>query len=270
VDQFELTSVGPSALVPEVRFWIPSDGSVEPAKARHLALELAARPEPRLELRAEAYRKWMDRVLALDYGVLTAAHTGETVVVDQDRFIGVSRGDAYGAGVRATWEEDRLRIGLGYDRTVSERTFPSRFGGAPQPTPWSEPHRLAGSLRLPLAGGLSVETEAGVVWGRTWGLRRAYYDFLTLHGTDGGPEIEAPGQDPLPTLAQVDVGVSWLGRLAGGPLAELRAELRNVGPRQVLDYSLSRVEASDGSASYRRLERYLPGTSLNLSARLAF
>ena len=269
VEQFELTSVGPSALVPEVRFWIPSDGSLEPAKARHLALELAARPEPRLELRAEAYRKWMDRVLALDYGVLTAAHTGETVVVDQDSFIGVSRGDAYGAGARASWEDGRLRLDVAYDRTVSTRTFPSRFGNDAQPTPWSEPHRLGASVRLPAPGRLALEAESGVVWGRTWALRRAYYDFLTLHGTDGGPEIDAPGEDALPTLIQLDVGVSWLGRVAGGPLAEIRAEVRNLGPRQVLDYSLSRVESSGGSVSYRRLERYLPGPSFQLSARFA-
>jgi hypothetical protein len=269
VDQFELTSVGPSALVPEVRFWIPSDGSLEPAKARHLALELAARPDPRLELRVEAYRKWMDRILALDYGVLTAAHTGETAVLDQDRFIGVSQGDAYGAGLRASWEEERLRFDLGYDRTVSTRTFPSRFGDDAQPTPWSEPHRLAAAVRVPVVGGLALEAESGVAWGRTWALRRAYYDFLTLHGTDGGPEIDAPGEDGLPTLLQLDLGVSWLGRVAGGPLAELRAEIRNVGPRQVLDYSLSRVEGADGSASYRRLERYLPDASLQISARLA-
>ncbi|MDZ7780736.1 MAG: TonB-dependent receptor [Gemmatimonadota bacterium] len=270
VDQFELTSVGPSALVPEIRFWIPSDGSVEPARARHLALELAARPDPRLELRAEVYRKWMDRVLALDYGALTAAHAGEVVVVDQDRFVGVSRGDAYGAGVRASWEDGRLRVAAGYDRSVSERTFPSRFGDSPQPTPWSEPHRLDSSVRLPVAAGFAIEGESGVVWGRTWGLRRAYYDFLTLHGTDGGPEIGVPGRDPLPTLHQLDLGASWLGRVAGGPLAELRAEVRNVGSRQVLDYSLARVVGEDGSTSYRRLERHLPGASLQLSIRLAF
>lgn len=270
VDQFELTSVGPSALVPEVRFWLPSDGSVEPARAWHLALEMAARPDPRLELRAEAYRKWMDRVLALDYGVLTAAHAGETVVVDQNRFVGVSRGDAYGAGVGASWEDERFRVAVGYDRSVSERTFPSRFGDTAQPTPWSEPHRLDASVRLPVAAGFALEGESGLVWGRTWGLRRAYYDFLTLHGTDGGPEIGVPGRDPLPTLHQLDLGASWLGRVAGGPLAELRAELRNVGPRQVLDYSLARVEGADGSKSYRRLERHLPGAALHLSIRVAF
>jgi hypothetical protein len=269
VDQFELTSVGPSALVPEIRFWLPSDGSLEPAKARHLALEWAVRPVDGVELRAEAYRKWMDRVLALDYGVLTAAHSGEPTVVEQDRFVGVSEGKAYGAGFRASWEDDRFRLAAGYDWSVSERTFPSRFGGAAQPTPWSEPHAVDASLRLPVGRGWALEAESGTVWGRTWGLRRAYYDFLTLHGTDGGPEIAPPGDDPLPTLHRLDVGASWLGRLAGGPLTELRVEVRNAVPRQVLDYSLARIDADDGSSGYERLPRYLPGTSLSLSLRLA-
>ena len=269
VDQFELTNVGPSALVPEVRFWLPSDGSLEPARARHLALEFASRPHPTFEIRAEGYRKWLDRILALDYGVLTAAHTGAVTQVDQDAFIGVAEGKAYGAGVRFQWEDGRRRLGAGYDWTVSERTFPSRFGGEAQPTPWSEPHRLNIGARLPVSGGWAVEAESGTVWGRTWGLRRAYYDFLTLHGTDGGPVIDVPANDALPTLHRLDLSASWLGRLGGGPLTEFRAELRNVGPTQVLDYSLARVEASDGSVSYRRLERHLPDTALMISFRLA-
>lgn len=270
VDQFELTTVGPSALVPEVRFWLPSDGSLEPARARHLALELAARPHPTFEIRAEVYGKWLDRILALDYGVLTAAHAGTADEVDQDAFIGVASGKAHGGGVRLEWEDGRRRLNAGYDWTVSERTFPSRFGGSAQPTPWSEPHRLDLAGRLPIAGGWAVEVESGTVWGRSWALRRAYYDFLTLHGTDGGPEIGLPGNDRLPTLRQLDLGASWLGRLAGGPLAELRIEALNLGPTQILDYSLARMDGPNGSAPYQRLPRHLPGTALMFSLRLAF
>ena len=270
LDQFELTSVGPSALVPEVRFWLPSDGSLEPARARHFALDLAARPHETLEIRAEAYRKWLDRILALDYGVLTAAHSGAVTEVNQEDFIGVAEGSAHGAGVRAQWEAGRGRLTVGYDWTVSERTFPSRFDGSAQPTPWSEPHRVDVTAGAPVAGGWALEAESGTVWGRTWGLRRAYYDFLTLHGTDGGPEIGLPGDDPLPTLHRMNLAASWLGRLGGGPLAEFRVEVRNAGPAQVLDYSLARVEAADGSASYRRLERHLPDTGLMISLRVAF
>lgn len=161
-------------------------------------------------------------------------------------------------------------MNAGYDWTVSERTFPSRFGGSAQPTPWSEPHRLDLAGRLPIAGGWAVEVESGTVWGRSWALRRAYYDFLTLHGTDGGPEIGLPGNDRLPTLRQLNLGASWLGRLAGGPLAELRIEALNLGPTQILDYSLARMDGPNGSAPYQRLPRHLPGTALMFSLRLAF
>jgi len=269
VDQFELTSVGPSALVPEVRFWLPSDGSLEPARARHLAIEMATRPHPSLEVRAEGYRKWLDRILSLDYGVMTAAHSGTAVEVDQVAFIGVAKGKAYGLGARFQWDDGGRRLGVSYDWTVSERTFPSRFGGTAQPTPWSEPHRLDIGARIPVVGDWSIEVESGTVWGRTWGLRRAYYDFLTLHGTDGGPVIDVPEHDALPTLHRLDLSASWLGRIGGGPLAEFRAELRSVGRSQVLDYSLTRVEQSDGSVSYRRLERHLPRTALLISLRLS-
>jgi len=268
VEELEVSSVGPSALVPEVRFWVPADGSLEPSRSRHLALELAARPARSLSLQVEGYVKDLDRILAVDYGVLTAAHDGTVRRVAQEDFIGAAEGIAYGAGVRATWEEGRRRLRIGYDRSVSERTFPSRFGGDRQPTPWSEPHRLEVQGRLPVAGGLALEAQHGSVWGRTWGLRRAYYDFLTFHGTDGGPTVGRPADDPLPALHQLDIGVSWLGRVAGS-LVEMRADVRNLVPDQILDQSLVRDEAPDGSTVFRRIDREMPGTAFILSLRLA-
>ena len=107
------------------------------------------------------------------------------------------------------------------------------------------------------------------VWGRSWGLRRAYYDFLTLHGTDGGPEIGRPVERSLPTLHEVDFGVSWLGPVGSG-LVEVRAELLHaLGSGRVLDYSLRRT-SSDGVQRWEEVPRRLPGRALLLSVRTVF
>ncbi len=269
LNSFELTNVGASALVPEVRFWIPSDETLAPPRSRHLALEVGARPAPGWEVRVEGYHKWLDRILALDYGVLLGTHGGTPDTLSQADFVGEAEGAAYGVGARVGWEEGRARLQVGYDWSVSERTFPSRFDGQRQPAPWSEPHAVSLQGRLPMAAGLALETDARSVFGRSWGLRRAYFDFLTLHGTDGGPDIGLPGDSELPALHRVDLGLSWLGRPWGHP-AEVRAELRNaLGTDQVLDYSLRRATQAE-VGSYRQVPRLLPGRRMALTLRVGF
>lgn len=270
LNQFGVANVGPSALVPEVQFWLPVDGSTEPTRSRHLAAEFAARPWRGWELRGEAYYKWLDRILALDYGTLVAATTGPLTELEQADFVAPAEGMAYGAGARLGWEQGRARAELAYDWSVSERTHPSRFDGARQPAPWSEPHRLVFQGRLPVWGGLAVDAESRTVWGRTWALRRAYYDVLALHEAGAGLPIGLPGEDRLPTLHQLDLGLSWLGHL-GDVLTEFRAEVRNAQwERQVLDYSLIQQEGPGGETVYQRRPRLLPGPALFLSARIGF
>lgn len=279
VNQFEVTNVGPSAVVPDVRFWLPYDGTVAPPEARHLSAEFVATPRPGLELRAEAYHKWLDRLLELDYGVLMDGDMTLTEM-DQGDFVGLASGVAYGAGASATWESARHRLRGSYDWTYSERTFPSRFEGRPQPVPWLQPHRVELAARVPVSWGLSLEAESQSIWGRPWGLRRAYYDFLFFHGAPDGPQIDLPEDDVLPALHQLDLGVSWLGRI-GGALSEVRAEVRNLfGDRNVMDRSLQRTDQTEPGVDaqgdpvshslYREIDRFLPGPGFFLTIRVGF
>lgn len=279
VNQFHVTNVGPSAVVPDVRFWLPYDGTVGPPEARHLSAELVARPATGLELRAEVYHKWLDRLLELDYGVLVDGDMTLTEM-DQADFIGVASGIAYGVGASASWESAGTRLRAGYDWSHSERTFPSRFDGEAQPVPWLQPHRLELQARLPVVSGLSLEAESESIWGRPWGLRRAYYDFLFFHGASDGPELGLPEEDVLPPLYQLDLGISWLGRI-GGAVSEIRAEVRNLfGDRNVIDRSLQRTDRTESGGDghgnsisrsiYREVDRFFPGPGFFLTIRVGF
>lgn len=266
LNQYSLANVGPSALVPDVRFWLPVDESIAPARSRHMSAEVALQPWRGWEFRGEAYYKSLDRILALDYSVLAGPTGGAMEEMAMGDLIGPSRGEAYGAGLRAGWESGTARVEAAWDWTVSERDFPSRFGGAPQPTPWVEPHRVLLRTQLPIRGGFSFTAESRNVWGRTWALRRAYYDYLTVTPDAGGLPIGLPGDDPLPSLHHLDLGISWLGRLQG-TLAEFRVEVRDAqGTRQVLDYSLAPSQTPQG-VEYLRTPRLLPGTALLITAR---
>jgi hypothetical protein len=106
------------------------------------------------------------------------------------------------------------------------------------------------------------------IWERPWGLRRPYYDYLTVHGTGGGPELGHPGDDTLPPLLEADVGFSWRGRVGDAGL-ELHATVRNVLNRaNVLDRSLALDPGAEGGGIYRPLARRLPGIMPLLSIRV--
>lgn len=267
LNRYEVTNVGPSALVPAVQFWMPPDTSVAPMRAYHLSAETVWRPSATLEVRAEAYHKVMDRILSLDYAALVLHDGGALTAVSQSEFVGEAEGSATGFGVSVERRTDRLRAVAGYEFTASERTFPSRFGGEAQPVPWLEPHRLHLLADLDLGAGFRLRTEGTGVWGRSWGLRRAYYDFMTLHDF-GGPVLGDPEGDVLPALVQLDVGAAWSGSL-GGSRVEVGLEIRNAIDRNnVLDQSLRR--AVDGGADrYMRMPRLLPGITPLLSVRIS-
>lgn len=263
LNRYEVTSVGPSALVPAVQFWAPADPSVAPPRAEHLSGELVWRPVPELELRAEGWAKDFSHLLDLDYGALLLHDGAPLREVEQSAFVGDARGRASGVGVSVAWEGRGWRTRVGYDHTRSRRTFPSRFGGRLQPVPWLEPHRLTAAGELQLRDGLALRAEFLGVWNRPWGLRRPYYDFLAVHGA-GGPALTLPGDDTLPALLETDLGLNWQTRMAGAGV-EVQAVVRNVLNRgNVLDRSL----LLEPGGAYRSLPRLLPGISPLVSVRI--
>lgn len=234
----DVTAVGPSALVPSVRFWMPIDASLAPPTAWHSAAEVVVAPRPGWTARAELYHKHLPRLLALDYPAILAASGPVDEAVTQQAFIGAARGFAYGGGVRIERATERLRARLGYDYSVSRRTFPSRFDGGTQPTPWNEPHRVFAATDVTLVPGLVARAQARGVWGRTWGYRQAYYDVLAVHGVTAVEALGLPETATLPPLAEFDLGLGY-GLSVAGTRIEATADLLNVLDRvNVLDYGV--------------------------------
>ncbi len=269
-NRFDLTTLGPSALVPGVQFWLPVDGSTEEPRARHLAAEAVWSPSESWEWRAEVYHKWLDRILDLDFPALRTGVGGPAEGVHtQTAFIGEGEGTAWGAGARFTRTTDRLRLQVGYDYSFSERTFPGRFDGQRQPAPWVEPHRLYAGVDADLGRSLSVRLDGRGVWGRSWGLRRSYYDVVALDPVVDGPEVGRPGDDLLPALIDLDVALGWTGRI-GTSRIELRGEVRNLLDRDnVLDQILRRTLDDEGPAAYAAHPRTLPGIASIFTMRIS-
>ncbi len=281
VNQFDVATSNPTALVPSVRFWLPTDGRDGVATAYHFSGEGVVTPGGRWQLRGEWYAKLQPVIMAFDYGVLLNRDTLLPQSVPPSAYVSTANGHAYGAGVRAvrdgyvTWRgwSDRshglpVRVEAGYDFGVSRRTFPSRFDGRLQPTPWNEPHRALVSVEMRPGAGWVLAARSRGTWGRTWGLRQSYYDLLTVGNLGEGLPITAPGDALRPAILETDVGVTWTTRI--GPWqAEVGAAVQNVfNRRNVLDYSLIRPTTAASEAAYERVPRYLPGALPSLSVRI--
>jgi hypothetical protein len=285
VPEFDVAAFGPSALVPSVRFWLPATAATGVPRATHLAVEAVAEPAVGWSVRAEGYARWHPELLAFDYGAL-AGGAGDVAAADARAFVGRARGSAYGAGARVARAWSRARAELGYDHGQARRTFPSRFGGLVQPVPWNEPHRAqlaldvlpapdggrdAGASPAGAAGaggrsGLGATLRVRGAWGRTWALRQAYYDLLSVHGAGVGLPIGVPGAARRPALYEVDAGAMWARRV-GGARVELAASVVDVlGRRNVLDYAL----APAAGGGFARVRRPALGAQPVVSARVGW
>jgi hypothetical protein len=260
VNQFDLTSVGATALVPSTLFWLPLDGSLAPPRAYHAAAELLWKPGPTWSISAELYHKWQSRLLVLDYVALTSDHGGSLA---QSEFISPTSGRVYGAGLGISRAGRRLEPELRYTFSHATRRFPGRFSENDQPAPWNTPHKLEVDLRAAVTEHLHLNTGWLGAWGRSWGYRRAYYDY-EVHQAESGFERERPDDHLLPPIYQLDIGATY-GLSLENMRAEVRAFVSNVLDRpNVYDWSLGLQDSS------QRVARTLPGRNLFLSVTLGY
>ncbi|ARA94142.1 hypothetical protein AWN76_013915 [Rhodothermaceae bacterium RA] len=272
INQFELSSVGATAIVPSVRFWLPVDRALAPPRALHLATEARLAPGPRWALTLEAYAKSQPRLLGLDYPTLLQTHparrpTPPAVPLPPDAFIHALRGRAYGAGLRLHHAGPRLTPTLTYSFSHAERRYPGRFHEQYRMVPWNEPHRLTLDVDLHPTRTLTLTATWTGIWGRRWGLRQMYYDYLLYSDriasfTPFYPDN--PDRQPLPAAHHLDLGVTFAqtGRLG---TVQVRTFVMNaLDYANVFDRSLEPTD--DGT--FRAIDRLMPGRHLAFSLRL--
>ena len=269
VNQFDVASTMPVAFVPNARFWLPSDGITPVAQAWHLTAEGVLRPGRGWEIRGESYMRWQPSIPMFNYGVMFDSTGVNAPVRDPATLLARSSGEAFGVGVRVIRDGSLagagVRTELAYDGGSASRRFPSRFGGAMQPPPWLEPHRVLLAAEVRPIGGLVLAARARGVWGRPWALRQAYYDLFGAAPMNRGLPIGMPGATTRPALVDVDLGLSYTRQL-GRSQVEVGASLTNALNRSnVLDFGLRREAEGEG---YALVQRFLPGRQPALTVRV--
>lgn len=270
VNQFDLSNPGPSAAVPYLRFWLPIDETLAPPTAYHFTANLLLTPFPGWTLRMESYYKDQPRILALHYHPLLISGIIDGATVTEADFIEESEGYAYGGGVYLEHQFKKGIAGIQYSYSNAKRRFPARFEERLESTPWNEPHRLSLSHDFFLTPTLTTRFRAHGIWGRTWGFRQAYYDYLAAHADPGQYDpfnLTNPSNDKLPAYYQVDAGIAYEQPIRGVSV-QLRADVLNLlNRRNEVDWSLFRDTAS---GTLQKVERTLPGITTALSLRVKF
>ena len=267
LNQVDVSSSNMGTLLPLLRFWLPSDGSIAPPKVAHWTLDaLLVRPTWRMRL--EAYAKAYLHLLALG-NVEPRSLDDTTAFARQSDFLESGRGQAFGlsAAIDKQLGAVRLHTRLAWSRT-RRRTL-TRFDGRWTSVPWNIPLRFDLNATWTLNRNLTLQSRWRSLWGRAMGFRQAYYDYFSVN-----PEtrffdpfdLNAPNEHILPALHQLDFSLTYAA--AWGPVG-LRAQ---VGVLNVLD----RTNVADWRLRYdyvqnrfnaaaRELVPFTPSASLRLS-----
>lgn len=181
VSQFDISSRSPRTFVSSTRFWMGTDHTVTPPKAGHLAAELLVLPSPDWSIRLEGHYKKLYHVLAVDY---SADVTDPSVELDQNQFLKPSKGFSYGYAAVVSRSVGPGKLRFRFDYTQSKRTISDLFRSEELTVPWNEPFRLEAGIDLVPLRHMVFLARWRTTWGRTWGYRQAYYDFLGAHLND--------------------------------------------------------------------------------------
>ncbi|MFB6248504.1 MAG: carboxypeptidase-like regulatory domain-containing protein [Salinibacter sp.] len=238
VTQAEISSAGPTSVVPSVQFWLPVDRSLAPTRAYHAAGSLLLTPSEDWSVRLETYYKWQPRTLQVDYAGLVRPPTPsrppvERALDEQADLLAAGRGRAYGAAVHLQRDGERLSGSVSAEWGRTERRYPGRFGGRFVPAPWEQPLRLAAALDATLTAGVHALAHWTGTWGRTWALRRGYYDYLAPTNGSSFPthDLSRPGRQTLAPFSRLDLGVKGETAVRGVTL-EAQVSLVNVLDRR--------------------------------------
>ncbi|MEM8557679.1 MAG: carboxypeptidase regulatory-like domain-containing protein [Bacteroidota bacterium] len=279
VNGFAFRNPGPAAIAPDLLFWLPTTDT-SPPRALHLAADALVMPGEAWTLRAEGFARWESRLLALNVPVLQADLTADALpITDPSSALAGASGRALGGSLRIEHQRGGLRAGASYAFERARRTVPGRFDGRRVAVPWSAPHRLRmdADVRLgrlvpgALADDVGVRGLAQAAFGRAWGYRTAYYDYLlsdtaldrSVVSDDLLGALARPNEATLPAEVRLDLGV-YLDRRIGP--AQLRIDLGVVDAldrANVYDWSRS-TPASGGT----ELARGLPGRRWTAQVRV--
>jgi len=263
INQFDISNVGPTALVPSFSIWSHTRTSEIP-KAWHLSASMIIEPHEHTSVTIEAFHKWQPSTYITSYQNLLANMSVDRSGIDA--FAESTSMKAYGGGLRFAQDipDAGLYLMFGYDYSVSKIDMYSQFGGT-MPAPWNEPHQLQMRALWHIHQDITFIAKWQTIAGRAWGFRQAYYDFLQFRHS--GYSFLTPEEDRLSPYHQLDFSLIFKPSLGFSEL-EVRLDLVNILNRNnVIDWSL---QPSGAEGEYKIRERTMPGFTPSMSIQIHF
>ena len=247
VNQFDVSSRSPRALLSANRIWLVTDASMAPPKASHVAAEWLVQPAAGWTLRLEGYLKHLLHILSIDYAAepttRTASGAARSDRFPQSTFLQGGTGYAHGAAFQIERRAGSVRAETRYEYSFAERSIAGLYRSVFDPVPWNEPHQVHLALDWTPYPEVAVLARWRSVWDRTWAFRQAYYDFFGAHPdvSEQIPEVarphvarhieafamDEPRANRLPPIHQLDVSGAYTLRV-GALLLQARLDLLNV------------------------------------------
>lgn len=273
LNQYSVSNTSPRALVSTSRVWTVPDREDRPPLAHHAVAELAWRPASRFHIGIDSYLKQYPRLNLVDY-------SGQ----ESGNFLIEGRGFSYGAGLNVQWNREDQGIWARFDAERSERKS-VLFAGEYYVVPWNEPLRFSVNYHRTLFPSLVLSGRWQSVWGRAWGFRQAYYDFIGAYGAlrtsipaNLEPALQRqislftlaqPAEHRLRALHQLDLNMVYTPTLLNSRV-QIRMEALNVlNRRNVAEWRLQGDPVSWETTGLLKLEeRLLLPLTVVLGARL--
>ena len=276
INQFDISNVGPSAIVPSLKFWAPIDYTTTVPEAYHIAFESLMEPTNSWKIRVNSYYKWIPTRLVLNYKQLSSfpfygQYAGYS---SQHQFIAPASAYAYGASASAQKFIHPLKLELKgrYQYSISRQRIPYRFNGNYEPLSTSQPEKADISAQWRIISKLTLLMQWQSIWGRSWGFRKAYYDYLSLQGNRsyGNYSFNDPVHDRLPRYSQLNAGLSYQLSI-GGASMQFRVDVFNLlNHKNVLNWWLTPYHNNNGSISYHRRARRMTGFRPSFSIKFNY
>jgi len=267
INQFDITNVGPSSLVPNFAIWI-HDASIQQPKSYHGSISLMIQPAFDTQINVEGYYKNQPVAYITSHqNLMVGSDVNRSAF---DAFGEITDIQSYGVGVRGQqgFLNQRVQLFAGYDFSYSSVNMQSQFNSR-MPAPWNTPHTFQLRALGRVTSSFAVVAKWEGMYGRTWAFRQSYYDFMVPHNftQESGFSFKRPDKDTFSAFEQLDLSFIYTNSFSYANL-EVRLDLMNLLNREnTIDWNLF-YPSLDANPEIRK--RTLPGFSPAASVSIKF
>ena len=215
VTQYDLGTANIGAILPSLRFWLPTPKNVRPPQSIHFSATSKLSTDTDWTLQLEVFTRIQPHTLIVkqlpfdDFFDAPAAPEKPST----DSFLEAAHGTVSGVSTTVEKNLKNIRLSINLEWNRARRTSPSYFGGRSITPPWTHPFRSIALIRWQITSAISVQAAGQGIWGRRWAFRQVYYDNLGhIKSTSMFPpfDLSRPESHRLSPHHQTDVSIRYV------------------------------------------------------------